>query len=107
VLPFKLIYDDGYDLNLGTHVFPSQKYRMVRDKLLKDGIADSADFLAPAPATDADILRVHSQDYVRKLKTGSLSYAEVLQLEVPYSEELIYACWLAAGGSILAGQRAL
>jgi acetoin utilization deacetylase AcuC-like enzyme len=107
VLPFKLIYDDGYDLNLGTHVFPSQKYRMVRDKLLKDGIADAGDFLAPAPATDADILRVHSQDYVRKLKTGSLSYAEVLQLEVPYSEELIYACWLAAGGSILAGQRAL
>ena len=107
MLPFKLIYDDGYDLNLGTHVFPSQKYRMVRDKLLKDGIANSGDFLTPAPATDADILRVHSQDYVRKLKTGSLSYAEVLQLEVPYSEELIYACWLAAGGSILAGQRAL
>lgn len=107
MLPFKLIYDDGYDLNLGTHVFPSQKYRMVRDKLLKDGIADLGDFFAPAPATDADILRVHSQDYVRKLKTGSLSYAEVLQLEVPYSEELIYACWLAAGGSILAGQRAL
>lgn len=107
MLPFKLIYDDGYDLNLGTHVFPSQKYRMVRDKLLKDEIAAPRDFLAPAPATDTDILRVHSQDYVRKLKTGSLSYAELLQLEVPYSKELIYACWLAAGGSILAGQRAL
>jgi acetoin utilization deacetylase AcuC-like enzyme len=107
VLPFKLIYDDGYDLNLGAHVFPSRKYRMVRDKLLKDGIADEGDFLAPAPATDADILRVHSQEYVRKLKTGSLSYAEVLQLEMPYSQELIDACWLAAGGSILAGQRTL
>ena len=42
-----------------------------------------------------------------KLKTGSLSYAEILQLEIPYSEELIEACWLAAGGSILAGQKAL
>ncbi|MGC1595325.1 MAG: histone deacetylase, partial [Candidatus Acidiferrales bacterium] len=107
MLPFKLIYDDKYDLNLGTHVFPSQKYRLVRDKLLKDGIADAGDFLAPEPATDADILRVHSQEYVRKLKTGTLSYAEVLQMEVPYSEELIYACWLAAGGSILAAQRAI
>ncbi len=107
MLPFKLIYDDKYDLNLGAHVFPSQKYRLVRDKLLKDGIADAGDFLAPEPATDADILRVHSQEYVRKLKTGTLSYAEVLQMEVPYSEELIYACWLAAGGSILAGQRAM
>jgi acetoin utilization deacetylase AcuC-like enzyme len=28
-------------------------------------------------------------------------------MEVPYSQELIEACWLAAGGSILAAQRAL
>jgi acetoin utilization deacetylase AcuC-like enzyme len=28
-------------------------------------------------------------------------------MEVPYSKELIEACWLAAGGSILAGRRAL
>src|SRR5262245_10615445 len=26
MLPFKLVYSDGYDLNLGAHVFPSQKY---------------------------------------------------------------------------------
>ena len=107
MLPFKLIYHEGYDLNLGPHVFPSQKYRMVRDKLLADGIAAQDDFLAPAPADDEDILRVHSQDYVRKLKTGSLSLTEILRLEVPYSKELVEAFWLAAGGSILAAQRAL
>jgi len=107
VLPFKLIYDHRYDLNLGDHVFPSQKYRLVHEELLKRGIADSKDFLSPAPASDEDVLRVHRSDYVRKLKTGSLSYAELQQLEVPYSEELIEACWLAAGGSILAGRRAL
>jgi acetoin utilization deacetylase AcuC-like enzyme len=107
VLPFKLIYDHHYDLNLGDHVFPSQKYRLVYEELLKRGIADTSDFLAPAPASDEDVLRVHRSDYVRKLKTGALSYAELQQLEVPYSEELIEACWLAAGGSILAGQRAL
>ena len=107
MLPFKLIYHEGYDLNLGPHVFPSQKYRMVRDKLLADGIAGPEDFVTPAPADDADILRVHSQDYVRKLKTGSLSLAEILRLEVPYSKELVEAFWLAAGGSILAAQRAL
>src|SRR5271168_4675089 len=107
VLPFKLIYDHRYDLNLGDHVFPSQKYRLVYEELLKRGIADSKDFLSPAPASDEDVLRVHRSDYVRKLKKGSLSYAELQQLEVPYSQELIAACWLAAGGSILAGQRAL
>jgi acetoin utilization deacetylase AcuC-like enzyme len=107
VLPFKLVYHDGYDLNLGAHVFPSQKFRLIRDRLLADGIAAPGDFISPEPATDEDILRIHSQDYVSKLKTGSLSDAELQRLEIPYSEKLIEACWLAAGGSILAAQRAL
>jgi len=107
VLPLKLIYDDRYDLNLGAHVFPSQKYRLVYERLLQDHIASPEDFLKPTPASDEDILRVHSQDYVYKLKTGSLTRAEVMRMEVPYSEELIEACWLAAGGSILAARRAI
>ena len=107
MLPFKLIYHDGYDLNLGAHVFPSQKYRMIHDKLLEDGIAHPDDFLRPEPATDEDVLRVHSQEYVYKLKTGTLSRTEALRLEVPYSKKLIEACWLAAGGAILAARCAL
>ena len=107
MLPFKLIYSDDYDLNLGAHVFPSQKYRLIRDRLLADGSAGPEDFLAPQPASDDDVLRVHSQDYVRKLKTGTLSREEIMRLEVPYSPELVQAAWLAAGGSILAGQRSL
>ena len=107
MLPLKLIYDERYDLNFGAHVFPSQKYRLVYERLLQDGIASQEDFLKPAPASDEDILRVHSQDYLYKLKTGSLTRAEVMRMEVPYSAELIEACWLAAGGSILAARRAL
>ena len=107
MLPLKLVYNDRYDLNLGAHVFPSQKYRLVYERLLQDGIATPEDFLKPTPADDEDILRVHSQDYVYKLKSGSLTRAEVMRMEVPYSTELMEACWLAAGGSILAAQRAL
>lgn len=107
MLPFKLIYDDGYDLNLGAHVFPSRKYRLVHDRLLEEGVAAPDDFLAPQPATDEDVLRVHSQEYVYRLKTGTLSRTELMRLEVPYSKKLVEACWLAAGGSILAGRRAL
>ena len=107
MLPFKLIYHEDYDLNLGAHVFPSQKYRMIHDRLLGDGTAAPEDFLAPDPATDDDVRRVHLPDYVHKLKTGTLSPEEETRLEVPYSKELIRACWLAASGSILAGRRAL
>lgn len=107
MLPLKLIYHEQYDLNLGAHVFPSKKYKLVRDQLLADGFATTEDFLAPEPASDEDVLRVHTADYVRKLKMGTLSADEEAKLEVRYSKELIHAVWLAAGGSILAAQRAL
>ncbi len=107
MLPFKLIYSDGYYLPIGEHVFPAEKFRMVRDQLLRDGVADPADFLAPEPARDRDVLLVHTPDWVRKLKTGSISPREELVMEVPYSPELVRAFWLAAGGSILAAHGAL
>ncbi len=106
-LPFKLVYHEGYDLHLGAHVFPSQKYRLVQQTLLDESIASAADFCRPEPASDEDVLRVHTQEYVRKLKTGKLSPMEILRLEVPYSKQLVEAFWLAAGGSILAGRLAL
>ena len=106
-LPFKLVYDDRYDLHLGEHVFPSQKYRLVRQALLDDSVAAPGDFLPPEPALDEDVLRVHTREYVRKLKTGTLSYMEQLRLEIPFSPELIDAVWMAAGGSILSGRLAL
>lgn len=107
MLPFKLVYHKGYDLNLGEHVFPSQKFRLIAELLLREGIAAKDDFLTPNPASDEDILRVHTADWVRKLKTGTLTASEEMRLEVPYSPELVEAFWLAAGGTILAAQSAL
>jgi len=107
MLPFKLVYHKGYDLNLGEHVFPSQKFRLIAELLLREGIAAKDNFLTPNPASDEDILRVHTADWVRKLKTGTLTASEEMRLEVPYSPELVEAFWLAAGGTILAAQSAL
>jgi acetoin utilization deacetylase AcuC-like enzyme len=107
MLPFKLVYHERYDLNLGAHIFPSQKFRLIYDLLLREGIATPQDFLRPNPATDEDILRVHTPDWVHRLKTGTLTASDVMKLEVPYSKELVEAVWLAAGGTILAGQSAL
>jgi len=107
MLPFKLIYSDGYYLPIGTHVFPAEKYRRIRDRLISNGVTDASDFLEPKPASDEDILRVHTPEYVHKLKTGTLTAREEMALEVPYSRGLVDAFWLAAGGSILAAQHAL
>jgi acetoin utilization deacetylase AcuC-like enzyme len=107
MLPFKVVYHDKYDLNLGPHVFPSQKFRLIAEALISEKIATPEDFARPEPASDQDILRVHTPEWVRKLKTGTLTASDVMLLEIPYSRELVEAVWLAAGGSILAAQCAL
>src|SRR6266704_1208710 len=107
MLPFKLIYSDDYYLPIGQHVFPAQKYRLVHQHLLESGTAAAEDFLTPQPATDEDILLVHTPSYVNKLNTGTLSAREEMELEIPYSPELVRAFWLSAGGSILAADHAL
>ena len=107
MLPFKLVYSDAYYLPIGSHVFPAEKYRRVRNRLISTGSAEANDFVEPQPATDQDILLVHKPEYVQKLKTGTLSPREEMEMEIPYSPELVKAFWLAAGGSILAARHCL
>jgi acetoin utilization deacetylase AcuC-like enzyme len=107
MLPFKLVYSDDYYLPIGAHVFPAEKYRRIHDRLLEIGVAGAEDFVTPQLASDQDVLLVHTPAYVEKLKTGTLSAREELEMEVPYSQELVRAFWLAAGGSILAADYAL
>jgi acetoin utilization deacetylase AcuC-like enzyme len=107
MLPFKLVYHEDYDLHLGAHVFPTEKFRLIRDRLLSDGFAEEADFVAPERASDEDLALVHTADWVTRLRGGRLRFEEVLRLEIPYSQEMVNAFWLAAGGSTLAAQMAL
>jgi acetoin utilization deacetylase AcuC-like enzyme len=107
MLPFKISYHPDYDLQLGDHVFPSQKYRLVYDTLLDEGLATKGDFVRPEPIEDADVLRVHNEDYVHKLKTGTLSSYDRMRLEIPAGPETVRAFWLSAGGTLLAARNAL
>ena len=107
MLSFKLIYADKYYLPIGEHVFPAQKYRLIAQELIVNRVATNEDFLTPEPARDADILLVHTPEWVCKLTTGTLSPREELLMEIPYSRDLVQAFWLAAGGSILAARCAL
>src|SRR5579871_2048700 len=106
MLPFRLVYDPRYNMNIGDHVFPAHKYRFLRDRLLRTGFATEEDFVAPEPATDDDILLVHDPTWVAKLRHGTLSYQEILQLEIPYSHHTVEAFWTATGGTILAARHA-
>jgi acetoin utilization deacetylase AcuC-like enzyme len=105
--PIPFVYSDDYwMLDVGQHVFPIKKYRALYERLLLLG-ARREDFVMPEPATDEDILLVHSPRYVKKLKTGSLSSAEIAMIELPFSLELVHFAWLMTGGTILTARLAL
>lgn len=103
----KLVYSKDYYVNIGQHVFPTIKYRLIYEKLINEKKLKPSDFVEPNPASDEDLLLVHAKEYVQKLKSGTLSAAEIFTLELPYSKELIRASYLCVGGSILASQIAL
>lgn len=107
MLPFPAIYHDGYDLNFGKHVFPTKKYRLIRDLLTEAFGASNGDFHAPEPAPREDLLLVHTPEWIKKLETGTLTYQEVLKLEAPYSRQMVQAYFLAAGGTVLAARESL
>ena len=107
MLPFPLVYSERYDLQLGDHVFPSKKYRWLHDRFLRTRFAVPEDFVEPEPATDEDVLRVHDAEWVDRLRSGTMTYQDILRLEIPYSKQMVDAFWLAAGGTTLAARHAL
>jgi acetoin utilization deacetylase AcuC-like enzyme len=102
-----IVHHPAYEVDIGAHVFPTRKYRLVRECLLAEATIADADVVVPEPAKDEDVLRVHTSEYVRKIKSAALSIQERLVLEVPFSAELRQAMWLCAGGTILAGHLAV
>jgi len=105
--PFRFVYSKDYwMLPVGKHVFPVRKYRLLHERLLAMG-AGRDNFRQPSPASDEDVLRVHTARYVKKLKTGTLSGLEQQVLELPFSPALVHFAWLSVGGTILTAELAL
>ncbi|MGH7701032.1 MAG: histone deacetylase family protein [Gemmatimonadales bacterium] len=106
-MPVPIVWHPAYEIDIGPHVFPTRKYRLVRDRLVAEGTVAEADLVEPAPASDDDVALVHTSDYLAKIRAGALSLEEQLVLEVPFSPALRHATWLCAGGSTLAGRLAV
>jgi acetoin utilization deacetylase AcuC-like enzyme len=102
-----IIWHAAYEVDIGAHVFPTRKYRLVRDRLIAAGTIASADVVEPAPASDDQVALVHTAEYVAKINAGKLSESERLTLEVPFTRALRHASWICAGGAVLAGRLAL
>jgi len=102
------IYSDDYYLDWPGHVFPIEKFRRIYEQLINQKVFSPDELLTPRPATAQEIQLVHTPGYLERL--GKISRdppSGLFEFEVPVSERVIKAFYLATGGTIMAGNLAL
>ena len=95
-----VVYSARYQIDIGPHVFPTRKYALVHRRLLDAGVIQPSDCIEPEPASWDDLARVHTPDYLRTLRDGTLSPEDTAQLELPWSREMVEGFRLMVGGTI-------
>lgn len=104
----KAFYCDHFVLPLPEgHRFPMAKYRLLREAAVRRGVLEAENLRVPAPATDAEIVRAHHESYLERVKSGSLSGAEVRRIGFPWSPELVERSRRSVGGTLAACRAAL
>ena len=97
---FRVVYSARYHIDIGPHVFPTLKYRMVHARLLESRVVQPTDIVEPEPASWKELGLVHTPEYLTKLRDGTLSSEEIAQLELPWSHEMVDGFRLMVGGTI-------
>lgn len=101
-----VVFSPEYECDIGCHVFPTIKYRLVRDALIAEGAIDAADVACPEPASEADLRLVHTAEYLADLAALRRTTRTAMS-ELPLTEKIVRAYVLAAGGTTLAARRAI
>lgn len=103
--PVTVVHSPLYECDIGTHVFPTAKYRLVRDQLLAAGAIAADDVIEPTPPSREDLLRVHTAAYLDDL--DQLRWTpRTLASELPLSRGIVAAYGLSAGGTLAAARAA-
>ncbi|MEK7397689.1 MAG: histone deacetylase [Candidatus Poribacteria bacterium] len=100
------VYSDKVYADIGEHVFPIHKYRLIRRKLIEDEIDDVDDFLKSELATEDDLLLVHTAEYVRDFMDLKWT-ARTERSELPLTADIRTSYLAGTGGTILACQKAI
>jgi acetoin utilization deacetylase AcuC-like enzyme len=97
----KVFYSDHFVLPLPEgHRFPMVKYSMLRERVVRDGICGPGELRTPSAATDEEILRAHSPEYLDRVVSGRLTDKEVRRIGFPWSEKMVERSRRASGGTL-------
>jgi acetoin utilization deacetylase AcuC-like enzyme len=89
------------------HRFPIEKYGLLREAVLTDGSVTPASLHEPQRVPMQDLLRVHDEEYVRRVMQGTMSEAEQRVLGLPWSEALSERSFRTTGATLEAARLAL
>ena len=103
-MPF--IYSKNYTADLGNHVFPVIKNKLVFEKLVNQAGIYESDFITPAPATHNQLKLVHSLEFLKDLENCAMT-PRTMYSELPISKDIINLFVLVSGGTIEACKQAL
>jgi len=104
----RVYYSDTFNLPLPEgHRFPGQKYAMLRERLLRDGLVASDELRLSPLAEDADIARAHDAGYVAAFESGALDDRAIRRIGFPWSAHLVTRTRASTGGAVAAARAAL
>ncbi|MCG6892993.1 MAG: histone deacetylase [Desulfobacteraceae bacterium] len=82
------------------HFFPAEKYPMLSRRLVEDGIVSAKDLLLPREASEEELLRVHSFDYLLRLERGEMTTKEMRRVGLPWSAALVRRARRSVGATV-------
>jgi acetoin utilization deacetylase AcuC-like enzyme len=104
----KIYYHDHVTLPLPDgHRFPMPKYALLRQRIAAAGLIPAEDIQPGPAATVEQLTRVHSADYIDRVRRGRLSQAEIRQIGFPWSPGMFERARRSTGSTIAACQAAL
>jgi len=89
------------------HRFPMDKYARLRARVLQDGILPPEALREPHAAAWSDLVRVHTGDYVSRVRDGLLTREEQRRIGFPWSPQMVERSRRSVGGTIDAARSAL
>lgn len=105
---YRIFYSPYYYADIGEgHVFPIRKFEIAKGVLLAESTLSENEIVAPDAVDPADLLLVHTEDYISRLTAGELTAKEIRKLGLPWSEALVRRSFHAISGTINASRRAL
>lgn len=89
------------------HRFPLAKYRLLRERIERSGLIAPHDLCIAPAATDEELLRVHTADYLDRVVQGTLTVAEQRRIGFPWSPEMVERSRRSVGATLAACRAAL